>query len=402
MTDEQFAQLRSQFQIPENMVYLDGNSLGALPKMTQSHMTDVISRQWAGELVAGWNTCDWIDLPLSVGDQIAPIVGAAAGSIVCCDNLSINLFKALAASLEINNARTLISVEAGQFPTDSYMAQGLASLVGPERCQVQSVDVDTVTVGDLKHSAVLVLSHVDYKTGTLRDMGSITKVAHAAGSLIIWDLAHSAGVVDISLAASEVDFAVGCTYKFLNGGPGAPGFLYVNERHQHSQNPLPGWMGHARLFDFEADYDAAPGVRRFLTGTQSVLALNAVASSLSVFDGLCLTELRQRSLSLTAHFIALWQKSALLQGDSVIVTPLDEAKRGSQVSLALDHAFPISQALIDDGVVVDFREPNLIRFGFSPLYNTLTDAERGISSLESIIASKQYEAPQFQIRSTVT
>ena len=402
MSTIDFDYLRSLFHLPDNTVYLDGNSLGALPYTAKTRLSEVISHEWADELVSGWNTKQWIDLPLSVGEQIAPIIGANPGTVICCDSLSINLFKALAASLEINAGRNLVVLEKGQFPTDSYIADGLSRLLGADRCQTQSVDISALTPDALSHSAVLLLSHVDYKSGSLRDMGTITKMAQSAGCLIIWDLAHSAGVIDMDLEASQVDFAVGCTYKFLNGGPGAPGFLYAAERHQEAQNPLPGWMGHARLFDFEAEYEAAPGIKRFLTGTQSVLALSAVRASLSLFDGLAMRDVRTQSLALTRHFMTLWLQSTALQTHSVLVTPTDDAQRGSQVSLALDSAFPVSQTLIADGVIVDFREPNIVRFGFSPLYNTFSDAERAIEALEAVLVSERYRLPEFQVRSTVT
>lgn len=402
MSAVDFDKLRSRFHLPDDKVYLDGNSLGALPRKTEARLQEVISAEWADELVSGWNTKQWIDLPLSVGDHIAPIIGAKQGTVVCCDSLSINLFKALNACLEVNEGRSLITLEDGQFPTDSYIADGLSQLLGSDRCRTQAVDIAALTPETLSESAVLLLSHVDYKSGTLRDMDAITTMAQSAGCLVIWDLAHSAGAVDMDLEASHVDFAVGCTYKFLNGGPGAPGFLYVAERHHDVQNPLPGWMGHARLFDFEAKYEAAPGIKRFLTGTQSVLALSAVSASLSVFDGLAMRDVRAQSLALTQHFINLWEQSSILQTHATLVTPTDDAQRGSQVSLALDNAFPVSQALIADGVIVDFREPDIVRFGFSPLYNTFSDAEQAIESLETVLSSERYLLPEFQIRSTVT
>jgi kynureninase len=402
MSTIDFDELRSRFHLPDRTVYLDGNSLGALPLHTEAQLNKVISTEWAEELVSGWNTKHWIDLPLSVGDQIALIIGASPGTVVCCDSLSINLFKALTACLEVNVGRSLISLEAGQFPTDSYIADGLSRLLGSDRCRTQAVDITTLTPETLSDSAVLLLSHVDYKSGALRDMDTITKLAQSVGCLVIWDLAHSAGAIDMDLEASQVDFAVGCTYKFLNGGPGAPGYLYVAKRHQEVQNPLPGWMGHARLFDFEAKYEAAPGIKRFLTGTQSVLALSAVSASLAVFEGLAMRDVRARSLALTRHFITRWEQSSVLKSHAALVTPVDDVQRGSQVSLALESAFPASQALIADGVIVDFREPNIVRFGFSPLYNTFSDADQAIASLEAILTSERHRLPQFQIRSTVT
>lgn len=402
MSAVDFDKLRSRFHLPDDKVYLDGNSLGALPRHTEARLQEVISTEWADELVSGWNTKVWIDLPLSVGEQIAPIIGATSGTVVCCDSLSINLFKALTACLEVNKGRSLITLEDGQFPTDSYIADGLSQLLGSDRCRTHAVDIAALTPEALSESAVLLLSHVDYKSGALRDMHAITTMAQSVGCLVVWDLAHSAGVVDMDLEASQVDFAVGCTYKFLNGGPGAPGFLYVAPRHQEVQNPLPGWMGHARLFDFEATYEAAPGIKRFLTGTQSVLALSAVSASLSVFEELTMQDVRSRSLALTRHFITLWEQSSILQSYAALITPVDDAQRGSQVSLALEHAFPVSQALIADGVIVDFREPNIVRFGFSPLYNGFSDADQAIASLEAVLVNERYRLPQFQIRSTVT
>ena len=227
MSAVDFDNLRSRFHLPDDKVYLDGNSLGALPGYTEQRLRDVVSKEWADELVSGWNTKYWIDLPLSVGDQIAPIIGATSGTVVCCDSLSINLFKALTACLELNEGRSLITLEDGQFPTDSYIADGLSQLLGSDRCRTQAVDIAALTPETLSESAVLLLSHVDYKSGALRDMDAISAMAQSVGCLVIWDLAHSAGAIDMHLEASQVDFAVGCTYKFLNGGPGAPGFLYV-------------------------------------------------------------------------------------------------------------------------------------------------------------------------------
>ena len=401
MTNSSIKRVRSRLLLPPDKVYLDGNSLGPLTSEASEHLFEVIAQQWGQDLVAGWNKHDWIELPRTVGDQIAPIIGAHYGNVICCDSLSINLFKALSAALEINNTRTRITVEAHQFPTDNYIASGLARLMGPDRCQVNAIDISKLTADDLSNTAVLALSHVDYKTGTLRDMPGITALAQEAGALVVWDLAHSAGVVDLSLEASKVDFAVGCTYKFLNGGPGAPGFLFARAEHQYAQNPIPGWMGHARIFDFEPEYEPAKGIQRFLTGTQSVIALSAVAGALKLFEDVKVQDLREASLSLTRTFIERWKRSPV-QTASALLTPENDSQRGSHVSLALDDAFPISQALIEDGIIIDYREPNIVRFGFSPLYNTNADVERAMSALEAIVTSRRYQAPQYQVKSTVT
>ena len=401
MSDALFDQLRAQFQLPDSKIYLDGNSLGALPRATPPTITDAVEKQWGEDLIDSWNTHDWIDLPLAVGNQISKLIGAAEDSVVCCDNLSINLYKAILAALELNPTRTSMCVEKQQFPSDNYIAAGVSRLLGNDRCSINALSIADMTPEQLSDVAVLVLSHVDYKTGSLRDMAQITKNAHAAGALVIWDLAHSAGVVDIDLTACEVDFAVGCTYKFLNGGPGAPGYLYVDPKHQSASNAIPGWMGHAAMFDFEPSYRPAQGIRRFLTGTQSVLALSAVSAGLKIFDAVPVSDLRARSLQLTRQFMDLLDESSVASATSVI-TPRSDDERGSQVSVSLEHAFPISQALIDSGVVVDFRAPNIIRFGFSPLYNTPAEAVAAVQALEDIVREKRYEDPTYNVKSKVT
>lgn len=401
MSDSLFDQLRSQFQLPGDKIYLDGNSLGALPVATPATLANIVTKQWGTDLIASWNTHDWIDLPLVVGNQIAKVIGAAENTVVCCDNLSINLYKAILAALELNPARKVVCVEEQQFPSDNYIAGGVSQLLGEERCSITTLNIEGMTPQNLRGAAVLVLSHVDYKTGSLRNMAQITANAHAAGVLVVWDLAHSAGVIDIDVTNSEIDFAVGCTYKFLNGGPGAPGYLFVHPQHQAASNPIPGWMGHAAMFDFEKTYRPATGVRRFLTGTQSVLALSAVSAGLSVFESVSITELRERSLRLTQQFIDSLDESAA-EKTITLITPRSEEARGSQVSIALENAFPISQALIDNGVIVDFRAPNIIRFGFSPLYNTLAEANAAVEALEDILKEKRHHDPKYNVKSKVT
>ncbi|EHQ57042.1 kynureninase [gamma proteobacterium HIMB55] len=401
MSDALFDQLRAQFQLPEGKIYLDGNSLGALPKTTLPTVADTVEKQWGKDLIASWNTHDWIDLPLAVGNQIGKLIGAADDTVVCCDNLSVNLYKAILAALELNPTRTSICVEKQQFPSDNYIAAGISGLLGNDRCSINALSIEHITPEQLSDAAVVVLSHVDYKTGSLRDMAQITANAHAAGALVVWDLAHSAGVVDIDLTACEVDLAVGCTYKFLNGGPGAPGYLYVDPKHQSASNAIPGWMGHAAMFDFESSYRPAQGIRRFLTGTQSVISLSAVSSGLAVFDAVAVSDIRARSLLLTRQFIDCLDESSVASAIAVI-TPRSDHERGSQVSVTLEHAFPISQALIDSGVIVDFRAPNIIRFGFSPLYNTQAEAIAAVQVLEDIVREKRYEDPKYNVKSKVT
>ena len=316
-----------------------------------------------------------------MGDRIAQLLGAGAGEVLCCDNLSINLFKCLAAALEVNAPRTRIVTEAGHFPTDNYIAAGLAQLLGPHRCQVEPIAVEALDTFDFSEVAVLSLSHVNFRTGTLRDLSSITARAQAAGALVIWDLAHSAGVIETELNHHHVDMAVGCTYKFLNGGPGAPGFLYVAKRHQGATNPL--------------------GISRFLTGTQSVIATAAVQAALSIFDSVSVSTLRQHSLMLTQELMDQLASNPVTQGIECL-TPSEAHARGSQVSLRLEDGFAISQALIERGIVVDFREPDIIRFGIAPLYNQSGDINVAVTALADILTSGVYLEEKFSKRATVT
>ncbi len=395
------AHLRQQFVLSAGKVYLDGNSLGPLNRKVSAHLARVTNEQWGEDLISGWNTHNWINLPLTVGNQLAPILGARSGEVLCCDNLSINLFKCLAAALELNAPRRKILTEAHHFPTDNYIAQGLSQLLGRERCELTTALIENLDQTDLRDVAVISLSHVNFKTGELRDMQRITQQAHAAGCLIVWDLAHSAGAVDIGLGQHQVDMAVGCTYKFLNAGPGAPGFLFVAERHQHANVALQGWMGHADGFAFEEHYRPASGITRFLTGTQSVLAMAAVTAALGIFESVTLFDVRKKSLALTDHFLdhlaaCNWTR------DLEVLTPREHAMRGSQVSLAMEHAYPVSQALIDRGVIVDFREPNIVRFGFSALYNQFSEAERAAKILSDILKNEWFLDPRYSQRNTVT
>ena len=399
--EDTLASLRQNFVLPVEKIYLDGNSLGPLSHKVSDQLAIVTNEQWAEDLISSWNTHQWIDLPLSVGNQLAPILGAQPGEVICCDNLSINLFKCLAAALELNTPRRKILTEAHHFPTDNYIAQGLSQLLGESRCEVQTAAIEDLDRIDLQDVAVVSLSHVNFKTGELRDLPRITQQAHEAGCLIVWDLAHSAGVVDMSLTESQVDMAVGCTYKFLNAGPGAPGFLFMARRHQHVGVALQGWMGHADGFAFESRYRPASGIARFLTGTQSVLAMAAVAAALDIFESVSISDIRHKSLALTDHFLDHLASSEWTRKLEML-TPRDHASRGSQVSLAIDHAYPVSQALIDRGVIVDFREPNIVRFGFSPLYNQFSEAERAAQILSAILKNEWFLEPAYNQRPKVT
>lgn len=393
--------VRHQFVLPTEKIYLDGNSLGPLSHEVREHLGRVANEQWADDLISGWNKHKWIDLPLTVGNQLAPLLGAQPGEVLCCDNLSINLFKCLAAALELKAPRRKILTEAQHFPTDNYIAQGLSQFLGGSRCEVQSVAIADLNQTELHDVAVISLSHVNFKTGELRDIQRITQRAHEAGCLIVWDLAHSAGVVDIDLSQHDVDMAVGCTYKFLNAGPGAPGFLFMAEQHQHANVVLQGWMGHADGFAFESLYRPASGISRFLTGTQSVLAMAAVAASLGIFTSISMSDIRRKSLALTDHFLSHLTACEWTSHIETL-TPRDHATRGSQVSLRMEHGYPVSQALIDHGVIVDFREPDIVRFGFSPLYNQFSEAERAVRVLADILEHERFRNPIYAQRHQVT
>jgi len=395
------ADIRAGFEISPDKVYLDGNSLGPLHRHVREKTLSVLQDEWGDDLIAGWNKHDWINLPLTVGNQVARLVGANPGEVLCCDNLSINLFKALAAALQLNTPRTRIVTEATHFPTDNYIAEGLAQLLGPGTCRVDALPLAEIEKLDFSDVAVLSLAHVDFRTGHRRNLPALTQRAQSGGALILWDLAHSAGVIDTALRDNNVDLAVGCTYKFLNGGPGSPGFLYVAQRHQHAGNVIPGWMGHADRFAFEASYRPAQGIGRFLTGTQSVIALAAAGAALSVFDDIDIGSLRECSLRLSDAFLAALGDHPTTAGIQCL-TPTPHSDRGSQISLRLPEGYPISQALIERGVIVDFREPDIVRFGFAPLYNQPTDIDQAVAALADILDTRCYEASRFNQRNTVT
>ena len=399
--DDTLGFLRQLYALPSDKCYLDGNSLGALSHGVKAAMEEVVSREWGRTLIGGWNSHGWLELPLRVGDKLGALLGASAGETLCCDNLSINLFKALTAALELQAPRTKIITEATHFPTDNYIAEGLARLLGPERCEVVAIPLNDLETTDLHDAAVVSLAHVDFRTGACRDISGITQRVHDAGALVLWDLAHSAGVIDPGLNANQVDMAVGCTYKFLNGGPGAPGFLYVAERHHQAVNPIPGWMGHADLFAFESSYRPATGIRRFLTGTQSVISMRAVDAALKVFDEVSIDALRAKSLALSDHFLSLLDHNVVTR-DVTCLTPRDPSQRGSQISLRLPMGYPISQALIARGIIVDFREPDIVRFGFSPLYNSFAEVQSAVTTLADILRTKCYRQARYQQRQTVT
>ncbi|MGW4815493.1 kynureninase [Kitasatospora cineracea] len=390
--------LRAEFDLPSGVLYLDGNSLGALPRRTPGHLAKVVEGEWGAGLIRSWNDAGWFHQPGRLGDRLgAHLLGAAPGQVVVCDSTSVNLFKVLGAALRLRPGRPALLVERHAFPTDLYIADGLSGLHPGTRPVLLGSAAQLDAVLD-SEAAVVLLSHVDYRTGELLDMAAVTERIHAAGALAVWDLCHTAGALPIHLDAAGVDFAVGCGYKYLNGGPGAPAFLYAAARHQaDARQPLTGWFGHARQFDFEPGYRPAEGVTRFLTGTPPILGLAALEAALEVWELADPAAVRLKSLELTDLFLEL---TADL--DVEPVTPREPARRGSQVALRHPDGHAVVQALIARGVIGDFRAPDLMRFGFTPLYLSRADVHDAATALREVLASGEWRAERFARRGNVT
>jgi Kynureninase (EC 3.7.1.3) len=394
------APFRERFVLPDGLVYLDGNSLGALPKAAAARVAEVVAHEWGEGLVRSWNDAGWIDLPRRVGDKIARLVGAGPGEVVCADSTSVNVFKVLSAALALRPGRSTILSEEGNFPTDLYVAEGLARLLerGHRLRLVPRSDVRSAPDGD---TAVLLLTHVDYRSGERHDLEAVTRAGHEAGAVVIWDLAHSAGAMPVDLAAADADFAVGCGYKYLCGGPGAPAFLYVAPRHQEAfRQPLSGWLGHAEPFAFEAGYRPAAGIARALCGTPPILSMSALDAALDVILAADLALVRAKSEAMTSFFVEAVEQEC---GEAVqLVSPRVSSLRGSQVSFAHPDAYAVMRALIERGVVGDFRAPDVLRFGFAPLYVRFADAWETARALAEVLSSHAHERPEFRRRAAVT
>jgi len=397
--DAVFAATRHHFDLPEGVIYLDGNSLGPLTQGARSRVVDELDAQWGPRLIKGWNESGWIDLPHAVGDRIAALVGAPAGSVVVCDSTSVNLFKVLSAALEMRPERRVVLSDSGNFPTDLYVAQGLLGGLGRGH-ELRVVEPGKVAGAIDESVAVLMLTQVDYRTGRLHDMADLTRRAHAAGAVTLWDLAHSAGALPVHLQEARADFAVGCSYKYLNGGPGAPAFLYVRPEHAERTRPfLAGWMGHESPFAFDPGYRPAPGVSRMLVGTPPVLAMAALDAALEVWEGIDLADVRTRSIELSETFIAETEARC---PELALASPRDAHARGSQVSFRFEHGYPAMQALIERGVIGDFRAPDMMRFGFAPLYLSVSDVVRAAEVLETVLRDRLWDDPRFAERLKVT
>lgn len=389
------ASLRQHFDLPEGVIYLDGNSLGARPKAALARAQCVIAQEWGKDLIRSWNTAGWFDMPKRLGDRLAPLIGARGGEVVVNDTTSLNLFKALAAAVHMqaqaDASRKVIVTERSNFPTDIYMAQGLTSWID-RGYSVRLVDsVAELPAAIDSDTAVVMLTHVNYRTGYQHDMATLSAHAHQQGALIVWDLAHSAGAVPVDLHRDGADLAVGCTYKYLNGGPGAPAFIWIPERHQAAfRQPLSGWWGHANPFAMAPDFAPCDGVGRAQCGTQPIVSLAMVECGLETFEHTSMDAIRAKSLALTDVFIALVEERCA--GHPLeLVTPREHARRGSQVSFTHPHGYAVMQALIARGVIGDYREPAIMRFGFTPLYTSFADVWDAVQILKEILDDTAYD-----------
>ena len=400
---DRLAPLRDAFALPDGVIYLDGNSLGALPRNVAARVASTVEDEWGHGLIRSWNEAGWIDLPARVGARIAPLIGADPACVIAADSTTVNLFKTVSAALALRPDRRRIVTETRNFPTDNYIAEGVIRQCGGRHELVHAADADAVIASLDADTALLMLSHVNYRDGAVHDMAGLTRAAHDAGALVVWDLAHSAGVLPLDLAGCDVDFAVGCGYKFLNGGPGAPAFLYAAARHHGGfAQPLSGWFGHADPFGFDPHYRPAEDIAQYLCGTPPVISMVALEAALELWDGIALRDVHEKAQALTDFFIELVETRCAGHGLS-LVSPRDAARRGAQVSLAHPTAgYAIISALIADGVIGDFRAPDILRFGFAPLYTRFADVWHAVDRLAAILDGRLWDRPEFHARRTVT
>ncbi len=397
MTD--FSRTKSLFHLPEGMVYLDGNSLGPLPIAAEKHLLNTLRNEWGELLIKGWNEAGWMNKPNQLGDRLAKMLGAPPSSIMLGDTLSIKVYQALAAALDLAGERKIILSDTGNFPTDLYMAQGLIRSLdrGLELVLKQPEEIEDSldeTIG------VLMLTQIDYRTGRMHDMAALTAKAQALGIITVWDLAHSAGAVPIDLRAANADFAAGCTYKYLNSGPGGPAFIYVAPRHQQNLNPvLAGWQGHEEPFAFDLDYRAGPAIERMRIGTPPILQISVLESALDVWDGVDIEDVRQKSIELSQLFIKLIEQQC---PHFTLASPRDAAMRGSQVSFQFAEGYAVMQAIIERGVIGDYRAPDIMRFGFTPLYLDEDDIRKGVAIIADVVNSGLWKQDKYRIKKAVT
>ena len=389
---------RGRFHLPDGIIYLDGNSLGAMPVGAPAALREAAERQWGEDLISSWNKHGWIDWPVQIAAKLAPIVGAKPNELLFADSTSVCLFKLLSAAAAARPDRRTIVTCVNNFPTDLYVADGLANMLGLKLKAVRSDQILQVIGED---TAVVTLTHVDYRSAEVFDMPLVNEAGHAAGAITVWDLSHSAGALELDLNGSGADLAVGCGYKYLNGGPGAPAFIYVAEHLQDElKPPLQGWMGHAEPFAFDVSYRPGTGIARFLTGTPSILGLAALAAGLDTFDGIAMRDIAAKSRKLSGLFIDTIE--ALGDQSVRLASPADPADRGSHIIFGHPHAYAVMQALIARGVIGDFRAPDLMRFGFAPLYNSYSEIVRAAQILGEVLASSEWDQPRFHERAKVT
>lgn len=394
-----FAATKAMFHLPKGMIYLDGNSLGPLPKATAARVTRTVTDEWGEMVITGWNRASWMAQPTDFGDRIGRLIGAEKGHVVVGDTLSIKVYQALAAAIDLVPDRKVILTDSGNFPSDIYMAEGLIKSLGRghELRVVPPEEVGNHINDDL---AVLMLTQVDYRTGRLHDMASLTGQAHEAGAVTVWDLAHTAGAMPVDLSGSGADFAVGCTYKYLNAGPGAPAFIYVAPRHAETTQPaLSGWLGHEAPFAFDLDYRPGAGIERMRVGTPPVLQIAALDAALDIWDAVDMAALRAQSIALTEQFIAGVEAACPAL---TLASPRDPEQRGSQVSFAFENGYAAMQACIARGVVGDFRAPDIMRFGFTPLFIDEADVAKAVAIIADVMGNRLWDHPKYMAKARVT
>ena len=398
--EDELAPLRQEFVLADGLLYLDGNSLGPLSRAARRRVLETMDEQWATGLVRSWNSAGWMAAPTRLGDRLAPLLGARPGEVLVADSLTVALAKLIGAALELRPDRHVVLTDAANFHSDLYIVEAMAARAGRPLTVLALArdEIDDALDDDV---ALVMLTHVDFRTGEMLDLAGVTERVHAVGALMLWDFAHSAGAVPLDVTGADVDFAAGCGYKYLNAGPGAPAFLYVRERWQGVvRNPLPGWLGHARPFDFEPDFEPAPGIQSFVTSSPSIIALAALDGALEVWDRVAMGQVRAKSLALTDLFIELVEER--LDGVFEVVTPRDHARRGSQVALRHAQGYAIVQALIERGVIGDFRAPDICRFGFTPLYLRFVDVYDAVEHLVAVMEGAEYRDERYAARLAVT
>ena len=400
--DDPLRNYRSLFHLPEGVIYLDGNSLGPAPKEVFKKMEKVLHQEWAEDLIRSWNNAGWWELTDRLGSMVAKLIGADDDEVVVCDTTSVNLHKVLHAALSLKPGRNKVIAEADCFPSDLYVLEGVKSLRPDLEILLEGRDGSSIPEMLDEQVAAVLINHVDYRSGIIRDMENLTRQVQEFGGLAVWDLSHSAGIFPVQLNRCRVDFAVGCTYKYLNGGPGAPAYLYAASRHHAACNqPLSGWFGHARPFDFERHFDPDSGIRRFVCGTQPILSLRALQSGLEIYQDVSLQQVREKSMALTDLFIKLL-KNECAAWELEIISPEDASQRGSQVAVSHPQGYAVMQALISRGVIGDFRAPNLMRFGFAPLFLSYQDIHDAVKQLKQILESEEWNQEAFLQKSKVT